>query len=65
MIQNHKINPKPEFRIFFRIIVIALVVIVILPVSALLTDKKTKILTELSQFDIPQPQFFRGYCYAY
>ncbi|MCK5194903.1 MAG: hypothetical protein KAQ71_13910, partial [Desulfobulbaceae bacterium] len=63
MIQNHKINPKPEFRIFFRIFVIALVVIVILPVSAFSGDKKTKILTVLPQQNIPQPQFFCGYCH--
>jgi hypothetical protein len=63
MMQTQKINPNPEPWIFLRIFVMAAVAILFLPGPSLWADQKVRPLSELPQQDIPQPQFFCGYCH--
>jgi hypothetical protein len=63
MIQNHKINPNHKLWIFLRIFVMAAVAILFLPGPSLWAEQKGQPLSELPQQDIPQPQFFCGYCH--
>jgi len=63
MMQTQKINPNPESWIFLRIFVMTAVAILFLSGPALWADQKVQTLSELPQPDIPQPQFFCGYCH--
>jgi hypothetical protein len=49
--------------LFFLILAAAAVVFLITSGSALWADQKGQMLAEFPQFDIPQPQFFCGYCH--
>jgi hypothetical protein len=57
------IKPCHKRWIFFRILAAAAVVLLITSGPVLSADQKAQLLTELPQFDIPQPQFFCGYCH--
>jgi hypothetical protein len=61
--QTAETNPKFEFLVFFRIIIIAVAGILILAGLSLAADQKNQLQIELPQPDIPQPQFFCGYCH--
>jgi len=57
------IKPRHRPWLFFRILAAAAVVLLITSGPVLSADQKAQLLTELPQFDIPQPQFFCGYCH--
>jgi hypothetical protein len=63
MMQTQKISQNPKSWIFLSIFVMSAVVIMFLPGPALGADQKVQPLSDLPQQDIPQPQFFCGYCH--
>ncbi|TES93279.1 MAG: hypothetical protein E3J94_01670 [Desulfobacteraceae bacterium] len=59
--ETQNIETKP--RIFIQVFVMVVVAILFLSGPVLSADQKAQLLTELPQSDIPQPQFFCGYCH--
>ncbi len=56
-------NPETKPRIFIQVFVMALAAILFLSGPALSADQKVQFLTDIPQPDIPQPQYFCGYCH--
>ncbi len=63
MVQIQKIRHNRKLLIFFQILVIAAAGILVLLVSTLKANQKLQLNTELPPPEIPQPQFFCGYCH--
>lgn len=64
MTQIQQIQQRSELRIFFWILVITAVALFMMSGSAVWADQKVKVITELPQPDVPQPQLFCGYCHV-